>query len=188
MPIPTFDEVSTLIRIRRTNLRIDPDLAVGKELLAELCELGTWAPNHKLTEPWRFAVLTGGARSTLGELTAAGLRRAGIEDEARLQKQRTKYLRAPVVLVVACSTTSTGVRAVEDRDATAVAVQNILLAATAAGLASYWGTGAAVSSPGVADLCGFDDSDAIVAIIYLGWPKAEAPLPTRSPARITWAE
>jgi hypothetical protein len=41
------------------NLRIEPDQPVATEVIEDLCTAATWAPNHKLTQPWRFAVLPG---------------------------------------------------------------------------------------------------------------------------------
>ena len=49
-------EVEAGIRTRRTHKRFGAD-PVPREVLAELLELARWAPNHHLTEPWRFRVL-----------------------------------------------------------------------------------------------------------------------------------
>ena len=66
-------------------------------------------------------------------------------------------------------------------------VQTLLLGATAAGLASYWGTGAVTEAPEVKELCGFAPQDVIVAAIYLGWPLGLDPArPERPPAEVRW--
>jgi nitroreductase len=176
----------SLITGRRTNLRMDPDQAVGRELIERLCEAATWAPNHKLTEPWRFAVLTGPARRALGEIVARDLEARGIDEPARLDKARTKYLRAPAIVAVGCAPGADPIRRTEDRDAVAAAVQNLLLAATAAGLASYWATGAAARLPETNHLCGFSADIEIVALIYLGRPQGAAPATTRTAPHINW--
>lgn len=175
-----------LIEARRTNLRVDPDRPIPPTLIEQLCRAATHAPNHKLTEPWQFAALTGAARLTLGELAAQELENDGVTDPERLDKTRHKYLRAPVILVVACTPDADPVRHAEDRDAVAAAVQNLLLAATAAGLASYWATGVAARSETVASWCGFEPGSKIVAIVYLGWPVEAAPAKPRSEPNITW--
>ena len=69
-------------------------------------------------------------------------------------------------------------------DAVAAGVQNLLLGATAAGLASYWGTGAVTGLEDVKRLCRFDPQDTIVALIYLGWPIGDVPVPQRPPADV----
>jgi nitroreductase len=180
--------VADTIRARRTNLRIDRDRAVDQATITELIELATWAPNHHLTEPWRFAVLTDTARSTLGETVAQHMIDHGQTEPGRLEKARSKFLRAPVILMVASDSdtaASPEVRA-EDRDAVAAAVQNILLGASAAGLNSYWGSGAVCEAPKVKSLCGFTESAIIIAAIYLGHSIGDVPLPQRKAAIVRW--
>lgn len=173
-----LDRFEALARARRTNLRIDVDRPVPDELVARLCRLATWAPNHKRTWPWRFAALEGPARARLGGALAAHLADEGAP-EAKIDKARTKYERAPLVLAVACAGADDPVLAAENRDAVAAAVQTLLLGATAAGLASYWGTGAVTEVPAVRDLCGLAAEETLVALIYLGWPVGEVPVPER---------
>ena len=183
-----LDDALQLILGRRTNLRVDPERPVPGALIEQLCLAATFAPNHKLTEPWRFAALMGASRATLGEVVAAALETDGVTDPARLEKTRVKYLRAPVVMVVGCAPESDPVRHRENRDAVAAAVQNILLAATGAGLASYWATGRAARTDAVVELAGFEAGTEIVALIYLGWPIAPAPVPDRTAPHITWPD
>jgi nitroreductase len=180
---PSWQTLADLVRGRRSNLRIDPERPVPPELIDRLLELACWAPNHKLTHPWRFAVVTGAGRARLGETAAAGLPRLGIADPGALAKMRTKYLRAPVVLVVGSAAHPQAHLHKENQHAVAAGVQNLLLGATALGLASFWGTGAAVDVPEVKRLVGLQPDDQIVAIIYLGWPVEPAP-PGRRPAPV----
>lgn len=186
MDISRLTEVLDLIKERRTSLRIDPARPVDPALITDLCGAAVWAPNHRLTEPWRFATLTGPARTALGEVAATALLARGSTDEARLAKTRSKYLRAPVVLAVGCAPDPDHIRHAEDRDAVAAGVQNLLLAATAAGLASYWATGIAAREPATTELCGFEAGTEIVALIYLGWPIGEQPSPGRAAPIINW--
>ena len=50
-----------LVSARRTSLRMDQGRAVPQELVDRLCRLATWAPNHKKTWPWRFALFHDGS-------------------------------------------------------------------------------------------------------------------------------
>jgi nitroreductase len=95
------------------------------------------------------------------------------DDDARVTKTRTKYERTPNILVVGCIPGDTDLRDVENRDAVAAAVQNVLLAATAAGVASYWSSCPKGADDAVAALCGFDPGTRIVAIVYLGWASGD---------------
>lgn len=188
---PKFTEMETLgtvVRSRRTSMAVDPTTTVPDRLVSQLCELATWAPCHKRTWPWRFASLTGAARRRLGD-TAADAMAARGDDEARVAKTRTKYERTPNVLVVGSAPGDTELRTVENRDAVAAAVQNLLLAATAAGVASYWSSCPKGADEAVAELCGFEPGTAIVAIVYLGWASgatvAVPPRPAPAIARLT---
>jgi nitroreductase len=184
-----LEAAERLIRSRRTNLRIDPEKPVDQDIVDRLCDLGVWAPNHKRTHPWRFASLVGAARARLGEVTADWMEARG-EAEPKVAKTRTKYLRSAVVLCVAAHSApdASPERRGEDRDAVAAGVQNILLGATAAGLNSYWGTGAVVHAPAVKELCGFDPDAVLVAVVYLGWPLGDVPVPARAPAGVHHVE
>jgi nitroreductase len=183
-----YQAIAGVIESRRTNLRIDPDRTIDPALITELCRLATWAPNHRLTEPWRFAVLTGDARGELGLRTAEYQAERGDTNPARINKTRGKYLRAPISLVVGCVFDENPEVHREDRDAVAAAVQNILLGATAMGLASYWGSGLVTESPRVKSLCGLAIKDEVLAVLYLGWPTSEIASPGRSAPQMRWID
>jgi nitroreductase len=71
------------IRTRRTHKAFAPD-PLDAATLDELFELARWAPNHHLTNPWRFRVLGPRSRERLMELAeaaeAGGLRLAPLYD------------------------------------------------------------------------------------------------------------
>jgi nitroreductase len=174
-PPPAGQEAfAVLARARRTSLRVDPERPVPPELVDRLLELAVWAPNHKKTWPWRFAVMTGPARSRLGELVAAFEERRGAP-EPKVAKARTKYGRAPLVVLVGSAWSDDPQRRLEDRDAVAAGIQNLLLGATAAGLASHWATGDWMADPEIKALAGLAPEDELVALVYLGWPTGDVP-------------
>ncbi len=180
-----FEEFSRLVRTRRTSMIVDHEREVPLELIAELCGLITWAPNHKKTWPWRFAVFTGDGRARLGAVMADEMERVDFGDEAKRSKTRTKYLRTPATLVVGCSPHADPMLHVENRDAVAAGIQNLLLGATTLGLASFWSTPAITQPPAVLDLCGFGPDDRMVGVIYLGWATQACPAPQRPQLPIT---
>ena len=180
-----FEEFSRLVQTRRTSMIVDHEREVPLELIAELCGLATWAPNHKKTWPWRFAVFTGDGRARLGAVMADEMERVDFGDEAKRSKTRTKYLRTPATLVVGCSPHADPMLHDENRDAVAAGIQNLLLGATALGLASFWSTPALTQPPAVLDLCGFGPDDRIVGVIYLGWATQACPAPQRPQLPIT---
>ena len=125
-------EAEAAIRSRRTHKAFGPD-PVARETLVELLELARWAPNHRLTQPWRFRVL--------GPETIARVVAAGKPGEAE------KLARAPTLVVASARLTGDGYQNREDVLATACAVYIVLLAAHDRGLASYWRTPAVFETP-----------------------------------------
>src|SRR5690554_7735230 len=101
-------ELMEAIRSRRSIGRVKQD-TVGHEIIEQILEAGIWAPNHKLTEPWRFTVMTGDGRRRLGnayaDIAAEAADESLSEAEHSLQydKHVAKAFRAPVVIAVAVS-------------------------------------------------------------------------------------
>ncbi len=91
----------------------------------------------------------------------------------KVSKARGKYLRTPATLVVGTASGDSPLRTAENRDAVAAGIQNLLLAATAAGLATYWGSCPKGANDVVAELVGWDSDTHVTALIYLGWATTE---------------
>jgi len=179
-PEPTaLDAFETLAMRRRTSLLMDMSKPVDQQLVERLCRLIFWAPNHKRTWPWQVAVVHGDARAALGNAFADDQAEAGETDLVRIEKARRKYLRAPVVIVVGSLAGDSAERTSENRDAASAGIQNLLLGATAAGLANFWSTPPGRRGPRTLALCGFDASTELVGVVYLGWPANEVPVPER---------
>lgn len=177
---PDGDAVVAAILSRRSVGRIAPD-PIPRALVEELLEAAIRAPNHHLTSPWWFVVITGDARREVGEAHLRAELRADPElsDSAR-KKALTRLERAPVVVACCVRPGDDPVQAREDRDAVAAGIQNLLLAARARGLASMWRTGAMADEPEVAEALGLGPQDAVVGFVYLGRPRADDPA-NRSP-------
>jgi nitroreductase len=142
------------------------------------------APDHGEARPWRFVVFSGDDRTAFGHVLAASYAAsaeasASAVDPDRLDKERRRFLRAPVVVAVLCRMQARRVVPAEQRDAVAAATQNLLLAATALGYGSIWRTGDAATSPVVHTALGLEPADAIVGFVYLGTVAPECALPPR---------
>ncbi len=175
------DELNVL-RSRRSVGRVTQE-PIPRDVVEELLVAATYAPNHHLTAPWRFIVLSGASRRAVGEAHATAVLRerpdAGDEVVAR---ESARLERAPVVIVCVVRTDrEEPVRAREDRDAVAAAVQNLLLGAHLKGLGAMWRTGAIVDEPEVAIALGLTPDDAIVAFVYLGRGAIAPPARPRQP-------
>ncbi len=173
-----FEAFATLVRSRRTSMLVDKQRDVPVEIVEHLCDLAQWAPNHKRTWPWRFTLLTGDSRSRLGETVAAVLAANG-EEQFKVDKARTKYLRTPATLVVGSGPGDSPTRTAENRDAVAAGMQNLLLGATTLGLASYWGSCPKGANDPVAELCGFEAGTFVVSLTYLGYATSPVEPPIR---------
>src|SRR5688500_4579376 len=96
--LPRMD-VYEAIRTRRDIETFAPDTP-PRDVVARLIDAAIWAPNHRLTEPWRFAVIAGDRRHAMADAIAASLAAKG-EPEAPATSARAKLMRAPVTVFVA---------------------------------------------------------------------------------------
>jgi nitroreductase len=164
---------------------MDPDRHVERATIDQLCTLATWAPNHQMTWPWCFAVFTGESRRSLGDVAAHAMAARG-DAEMKVNKTKTKYLRAPVIIVVGTAVGESPLQTEENRDAVSAGIQNMLLGATSLGLATFWSSCPKGANDAVAQLCGFDADTHVTAMLYLGWPTRENSPGQRPPASIRW--
>jgi nitroreductase len=159
-------DVTTAIRARRTHKQYGSD-PVDDSVVRELVDLARHAPNHHLTQPWRFRVL-------------------GTETRARLEaavgeKEAAKLRRAPTLVLATAALAGDPVTDEEDLHAVACAVYAVLLGATERGLASYWRTPAALREPEIRALLGIGENERVVSLIHLGPRVSEPPEKERLP-------
>lgn len=161
-------DVENAIQSRRTHKAFQPE-PVGRELLDELLELARWAPNHHLTNPWRFRVV--------GPKALARLKQAAGPEAA------SKLERAPTLVTATSVWADDPVQYQEDLCATACAVYAVLLAAHGRGLAGYWRTPEVLRTPDGLEALKIPPSERFVALIHLGWPRQEKRPPERLPPK-----
>jgi nitroreductase len=159
-------ELDELIRTRRTQKAYEPG-PLDRGTLDELFELARWAPNHHLTNPWRFRVLGPAALKALKEA-------AGPENAAKLD-------RAPTL--VAASVVQTGDEVADEEDFAAAACASfiVLLGAHARGLDGYWRTPGVLRTPEGRAACGVEDGERVLGLLHLGRGKGTKPAPERAP-------
>ena len=177
------DELAALIAARRSNIFIDAESDVSDSQIEQMLNAAQWAPNHKRTWPLRVAVVRGGSRQGLGEVIADAMAIRG-DDEAKVTKTRTKYLRAPVIFVVASAVGETANETEENKYAVAAGIQNLLLTAEVMGLAALWSSPAKGANEVITTFCNMDNTDHVLGIIYVGRANKKAPLASRPPANV----
>ena len=161
-------ELEEAIRTRRTHKAYGSE-PLDRATLEDLLELGRWAPNHHLTNPWRFRVLGAGALARLKE--AAGPEAAG------------KLDRAPTLVAVSVVQSGDPVADEEDLCAAACAAYIVLLAAHGRGLAGYWRTPAVLRTPEGRAALGIGDDEHAIGLLHLGPARQDQRTPERAPAR-----
>ncbi|KIL35067.1 nitroreductase [Cohnella kolymensis] len=187
--------IEEVIRGRRSIGKVKDD-PVPKELVEKLLDAAIWAPNHHHTEPWKFIVMTGEGRRTLGQVyvecaadAIAALPES--EQEERRRKEMAKAFRSPVVIAAAC-VPSDSPKAVlaEELAAVHAAVQNLLLTAHAEGLGGVWRTGVPAYDPAMKKALQLEDHAQVVGLIFIGYPDMQAPTAKRTPAsaKTVWIE
>ncbi len=177
-------ELTDVIRGRRTVKAFAPE-PVPRDVLEELFELARWAPNHGLTNPWRFRVL---GSQAIGELSRVAGEQAvaaapeGADPAKVAAVAAAKLARARTLVVVSCVRHADPVQHDEDVLATACATYVLLLAAYDRGLAAYWRTPAVLrTDEGLAAVDVGADEQAL-GLVYLGHPSGGPPVvPPRAP-------
>jgi nitroreductase len=139
---------------------------VDRDTLDELFELARWAPNHHLTNPWRFRVIGPEA-----------LARLKVACDAAKPGSARKLDRARTLIAVTARQTGDAAQDREDMLATGVASYIVLLAAHARGLAGYWRTLDVLAEPAGRAALGIPDDEVPIALLHLGDP-AHAPADT----------
>jgi nitroreductase len=160
-------DVEEAIRTRRTHKAYGSE-PVDRATLTELLELGRWAPNHHLTNPWRFRVLGPQALRRLKDA-------AGADGAAKLD-------RAPTLVAVSYTTTpGDPVADEEDLLAAGCAAYAVLLGAHGRGLAAYWRTPAILREPAGRAALDIPDGERCIALLHLGPARQEQRVPERAP-------
>ncbi len=174
--------ITELIRRRRS---VYPKMYIQKpipeELILEVLENANWAPNHKLTQPWRFQVFRGTALERLGNFMGERYKEQ-TPPEAFSEMQYLKISgnpkRAAVVIAVCMQRDhEERVREWEEIAAVACAVQNMWLTCTAHGIGSYWSTPSVILAAD--ELLDLEVGERCLGLFYMGYYDENAPLPAK---------
>jgi nitroreductase len=145
---------------------------LSMEVIQKIVEAGTWAPNHRLTEPWRFVLVGEKTRTKLFEkLVELALAKSTVSQESIRESTRRKVLGQPVLIAVCCVRSEDPVRQQEDYAAVCAAIQNMQLVAWADGIGSQWITGKLMRLPETTQWLGVKEHDeSVVGFLFLGYP------------------
>lgn len=196
--LPNFDlaQNKPVLRhiLNRRDCRLWKDKPVDKKIIEEILYAASWAPNHKMTEPWQFTVIMPSGREKFLNILAQGLiGTASNESEiSGLQKKAaqivSEFSSVPVFIAVACMRDPDPTTERENLLAVGCACQNMLLIAEENGLSAHWGSGLASKTNRLLQFLGWD-SHIPVGLFQIGYA-AEKPQTRRKPIEdfIHWVE
>ena len=147
------------------------DFVPDRDALQRMLDAAVWAPDHRLTNPWRFYILEkdGEKRAEVAQLAYDNqFARTGNEENAEGSRQRV--LEAPALVYVYSVPGDTEEMTQENYAAACCAVQNLLLAAVAEGLAGDWSTGNVNRHPQLAETLGAEPDWTMVGALFIGQP------------------
>lgn len=187
-PVSALDAITT----RRTHKHFTTR-PVARAEIEVLLDAAILAPNHKLTEPWRFVVPGPESTRVWAEIRAdfkVGLVEEGGEERAAAKRAKLieETLEVPACIAVLMHQDDDDVRRDEDHAAVWMAVQNMLLAATALGLGSKIATGRVFEGEPARALFGAKKRERVLGVIHVGEPAGERVMKERTPAAklTTW--
>lgn len=161
-----FGEV---LRGRRT-IELFLQMSVPDSLVKEAIEAATWAPNHHVTEPWKFYLLGKASIGACVDLVRNIVTAKKDANAGEFKAQR--WSEKPGWLVVTCHKSDDDVRQREDYAACSAAIQNFLLYLWKAGVGSKWTTGDITKDQRFFDIVGIDaDEELVIGLIWYGYPK-----------------
>lgn len=169
-----ISEVGEVIRLRRTikpekmNGRIIPD-----DVVVDLLTAADWAPTHARTEPWRFIVFSGEKCAEFtrfhADLFKENTDPAGFTDLKYENIRKLGDNVSHIIIAWMKRIPNHKIPEIEEVSAAAAAVQNVLLTATAKGIATFWSTGGLTHHPAFRTAFALGEEDRVLGILYLGY-------------------
>lgn len=174
MPFNT-QELSRLIRHRR-NIppeQFDTTRKVADAVITEMLENAIWAPTHGLSEPWRFVVFSGEGLRQFAHFQAELYKKLAQTDfkQPKYDKLLERPLLASHIIAIGMKRQQSGkIPEVEEVEATACAVQNMLLTAAAHEISAYWTTGGITYEEEAKLFFRLEPADKLLGFLYIGYP------------------
>lgn len=149
--------------------------------IERMLEAATWAPNHHLTEPWKFIVVTGEARARISEaLKEVAYGRIKAPDSETGQKKIEKignrlFLSPTIIFIVYVPSDNPKTNPEEDRASVAIASQNMMLVAEEEGLNTNLLSGPIYNVDLFKDALGLTDEEEVYGLMPVGYSTINKP-------------
>jgi len=186
-------DLSQLIRSRRSvyphQFNSKP---ISKDVLEECLENAHWAPNHKLTEPWRFKVLRNEKKDDFADFFAETYKLVTPSEkflEAKYEKLKSKVNQSSAVIVIYFHRDPLErLPEWEELAAVSMAVQNFWLTAAAHGIGMYWGSPGLINH--VDDFFQPRKNENCLGFLFMGYHDESGQKPTKGNLedRVEWMD
>jgi nitroreductase len=181
------EEINHLMRTRRSVFPKDYSGAlVPEHIIHQMLENANWAPNHKLTEPWRFMVFSGAGLKKLAAFQSECYKQVteanGSFQQDRYLSLQNKPMESSHIIAIGMKR-DMGKRVPEWEELGAVfcAVQNMYLTATAYNVGCYLSTGGITNFEQAKPFFGLGTDDKLCGFLHVGMPKGAVPDSRRKP-------
>ena len=170
--------MSQLIKERRSIRKFKSD-KVSNEILEELLEVTSWAPNHKMTEPWRFIIYKDEGSKVLANIMAKIV--ANSPKKKSPEEVRARFESIPAHVIIVMNEDSNNFVMEEDYAATCALIQNFQLAAWERGLGVLWKADPFIALSQFRDGIGVKPGEKVVALLHVGYPEMTPKSIARTP-------
>lgn len=182
------EQVNELMRSRRsTKPRLFNGNKINDNIIWEILENSNWAPNHGLTQPWRYKVFSGSGLNKLAEFQANLYQQTTSEAEFKLEKyerMKTNILKSSHVIAICMERQkSAKILEIEEIEAVACSVQNMALTAAAYQICSFWGSGGVTYTQELKEFLGLGAKDKCLGYLYLGYSDSPTTKSRRDPIK-----
>ena len=187
------EQLNELIRSRRsTKPRLFNGSKIDDSIVWQILENSNWAPNHGLTQPWRYKVFTGSGLEKLANFQANLYQEITSEEKFKPEKYErmmTNILKSSHVIVICMKRQTSGkILELEEIEAVACSVQNMALTAAAYQICSFWGSGGVTYTQELKDFLGLEEQDKCLGYLYLGYSDSPTTKSRRDPIqdKVEW--
>ena len=187
------DKVNDLIRSRRsTKPRLFNGKKIDDKLIWQILENSNWAPNHGLTQPWKYKVFSNLGLEKLADFQADWYQKNTSKDKFKpdkYERMKTNILKSSHVIVICMERQeSAKIPEIEEIEAVACSVQNMALTAAAYEICSFWGSGGLTYTEELKQFLGLKEKDKCLGYLYLGYSDTPSTQSRRNPIeqRVEW--
>lgn len=163
--------IKDLITSRRTIHQFKPGILPDESVLRAAMEQAVWAPNHRLTHPWRFYLLGERTKERICLLNAERVNEKQGRQAADIRLRRWREV--PGWLVLSCVKSDDAITMRENYASCCCAAQNLMLLLWDQGIGVKWTTGSVTRTREFHDIIGVDPAgEEVVGVFWYGFPVA----------------